>query len=123
MRLFPNRLNVAVTERVPVAFVEINSHIALIDARGVVMEMPAGRSAAGGNYSFPVIVGTTDTEPLSTRAARMAIYERLMRELDSGGTQYSSDLSDVDLSDRRREGHNIGSSGSCAGAPGLVEFP
>ncbi len=96
MRLFPNRLNVAVTERVPVAFVEIDSHIALIDAHGVVMELPAGQSAS---YSFPVIVGTTDTEPLSTRAARMAIYQRLMRELDSGGTQYSRDLSDVDLSD------------------------
>ena len=96
MRLLPNRLNIAVTERIPVAFVEINSHIALIDARGVVMEMPPGQQA---NYSFPVIVGTTDTEPLSTRAARMAIYARLMHELDSGGTQYSRDLSDVDLSD------------------------
>src|SRR5580704_820066 len=60
MRLFPNRLNVAVTERTPVAFVEINSHIALIDARGVVMEMPAGQSAGAGTYSFPVIVGTTE---------------------------------------------------------------
>jgi cell division protein FtsQ len=99
MRLFPNRLNVAVTERTPVAFVEINSHIALIDARGVVMEMPAGQSAGAGTYSFPVIVGTTEAEPLSTRAARMAIYERLIRELDSGGTQYSRDLSDIDLSD------------------------
>jgi cell division protein FtsQ len=29
----------------------------------------------------------------------MAIYQRLMHELDSGGTQYSRDLSDVDLSD------------------------
>ena len=96
MRLFPNRLNIAVTERIPVAFVEINSHIALIDAHGVVMEMPPGQQA---NFSFPVIVGTTDTEPLSTRGPRMKIYERLMHELDSGGTQYSRDLSDVDLSD------------------------
>ena len=96
MRLLPNRLNIAVTERVPVAFVEIDSHIALIDARGVVMEMPAGQQA---NYSFPVIVGTTDAEPLSTRAARMAIYQRLIHELDSGGTQYSRNLSDIDLSD------------------------
>ena len=96
MRLLPNRLNIAVTERIPVAFVEINSHIALIDARGVVMEMPAGSQ---GTYSFPVIVGATDAEPLSTRAARMAIYAKLMHDLDSGGTQYSRDLSDVDLSD------------------------
>jgi len=96
MRLMPNRLNIALTERVPVAFVEINSHIALIDAHGVVMELPAGQQ---GSYSFPVIVGTTDTEPLSTRAARMKIYGKLIHELDSGGTQYSRDLSDVDLSD------------------------
>lgn len=96
MRLLPNRLNVAVTERTPVAFVEIDSHIALIDAQGVVMDMPAGQQ---GSFSFPVIVGTTDTEPLSTRAARMKIYGRLMRELDSGGTHYSHDLSDIDLSD------------------------
>lgn len=96
MRLLPNRLNVAVTERTPVAFVEINSHIALIDAHGVVMDLPAGQQ---GTYSFPVILGTTDSEPLSTRAARMTIYQRLIHELDSGGTQYSHDLSDVDLSD------------------------
>ena len=98
MRLLPNRLNIAVSERVPVAFVEIDSHVALIDARGVVMEPPTGQPA-GGNYSFPVIVGMTDAEPLSTRAARMAIYQRLIHELDSGGTHYSRDLSDIDLSD------------------------
>jgi cell division protein FtsQ len=99
MRLLPNRLTVAVKERTPVAFVEINSHIALIDAQGVIMEMPAGQPAAGGTYSFPVIVGMTDEEPLSTRAARMKIYGRLISELDSGGTHYSRNLSDVDVSD------------------------
>jgi cell division protein FtsQ len=96
MRLLPNRLNIAVSERTPVAFVEINSHIALIDAHGVVMEMPPGQQAT---YSFPVIVGMTDVEPLSSRAAQMKIYAQLMKELDSSGTQYSRDLSDVDLSD------------------------
>lgn len=96
MRLLPNRLTVAVKERTPVAFVEINSHIALIDAHGVIMEMPAGQQST---YSFPVIVGMTDEEPLSTRAARMKIYGRLISELDSGGTHYSRNLSDVDVSD------------------------
>ncbi len=41
MRLFPNRLKVVINERTPVAFVEINSHIQLIDANGVIMEPPA----------------------------------------------------------------------------------
>ena len=75
---------------------QINSHIQLIDANGVIMEPPANSQTS---YSFPVIVGMTDAEPLSTRAARMKIYTQLMKELDAGGAHYSRDLSDVDLSD------------------------
>ena len=96
MRFLPNRLKIAVQERVPVAFVEINSRIALIDRYGVVMEMPPGQQAS---YSFPVIVGMSESEPPSTRPARMKLYLGLMRDLDSDGAQYSRDLSDVDLSD------------------------
>ncbi|MGC2108723.1 MAG: FtsQ-type POTRA domain-containing protein [Candidatus Korobacteraceae bacterium] len=96
MRLLPNRLNVAVKERTPAAFVEVNSHIQLIDADGVIMDLPAGQSA---KYSFPVIVGISDSDPLSTRAARMKIYSQLIKQLDSDGARYSGDLSDVDLSD------------------------
>ena len=76
MRLLPNRLQIAITERTPVAFIEINSHIELIDANGVIMEMPAGQAS---RFSFPVVVGTSDTEPISTRAARMRIYSRFIR--------------------------------------------
>jgi cell division protein FtsQ len=84
-----------VKERTPVAFVQVGSKIALIDANGVVMDMPA----SGTKYSFPVIVGSGDAEPLSTRAARMKIYNAIVRDLDSDGAGYSRDLSEVDLSD------------------------
>ncbi|HEV2113216.1 MAG TPA: FtsQ-type POTRA domain-containing protein, partial [Terriglobales bacterium] len=40
MRLLPNRIKVQVTERTPVAFVSIGSKVSLIDASGVIMEMP-----------------------------------------------------------------------------------
>jgi len=96
MRLLPNRLKIDITERTPVAFVEIGSHIALIDASGVIMELPAGQTM---KYSFPVVVGISDSDPLSTRAARMKIYSQLTRELDSSGGHYSADISDVDLAD------------------------
>ncbi len=120
MRLLPNRLTVAVKERTPVAFVEINSHIALIDAHGVIMEMPAGQQST---YSFPVIVGMTDEEPLSTRAARMKIYGRLISELDSGGTHYSRNLSDVDVSDPDDIKATIADpQGAVAGASRVFEF-
>jgi cell division protein FtsQ len=96
MRLLPNRIKIDIRERTPVAFVQINSRIALIDAHGVVMELPSG---AARKYSFPVIVGFGDAEPLSTRAARMKIYSQLVRDLDSSGAHYSQGISEVDLSD------------------------
>lgn len=96
MRLLPNRLAIEVRERTPVAFARIGAKINLIDVHGVVLGMPANRQT---KYSFPVIEGITETEPLSSRAAAMRIYNRLSRELDAEGTHYSQDLSEVDLSD------------------------
>jgi cell division protein FtsQ len=96
MRFLPNRLAVTVQERTPVAFARIGSRISLIDANGVVMDLPSGTRE---KFSFPVLVGAGESEPLSTRAARMRIYTDLIRQLDSGGGNYSQDLSEVDLSD------------------------
>jgi cell division protein FtsQ len=96
MRLLPNRLSIDLHERTPVAFVEINGRVALIDAHGVIMDMPPG---AQSSFSFPVIVGMTESEPLSTRAARMKIYGELMKQLDSTGARESRDLSEVDVSE------------------------
>jgi len=96
MRFLPDRLQVQITERAPVAFARIGSHISLIDADGVVMDLPA---SGHHQYSFPVIVGMGEAEPLSTRSARMDIYTQLLQDLDSSGARYSQDLSEVDLSD------------------------
>ncbi len=96
MRLLPDRLRVEIKERTPAAFVQIGSRVALIDASGVVMDMPATRQT---HYSFPVITGMQESEPLSTRAARMKTYSALIRDLDSEGGNYSQALSEVDLSD------------------------
>ena len=96
MRLLPNRLKIDLGERTPVAFVDIDSHIHLIDAAGVVMDLSTAQMRG---YSFPIIVGMTDADPLSTRAARMKIYTQFMKELDAGGANYSRDISDIDVSD------------------------
>jgi cell division protein FtsQ len=96
MRFVPNRIKVEIQERTPVAFTRVGSHIALIDAAGVVMEWPL---ASRRKFSFPVILGMSAGEPLSTRAARMKTYNDLVRQLDSGSGHYSQDLSEVDLSD------------------------
>jgi cell division protein FtsQ len=96
IRLLPDRLQVQVRERTPVGFVRLGSRVTLIDQNGVVMEMPPGKPH---KFSFPVITGLGDAEPLSKRAASMQIYAALVRELDSEGAHYSQDLSEVDLAD------------------------
>ena len=94
MRLLPNRIAVNILERTPVAFVQIGPRISLIDANGVVMGMPANRQT---KYSFPVIRGIAESEPLSSRAVVMKIYARLANDLDQGN--FTKQVSEVDLSD------------------------
>ncbi|HEY7616429.1 MAG TPA: FtsQ-type POTRA domain-containing protein [Terriglobales bacterium] len=96
MRFLPNRLRVEIHERTPAAFARVGSKILLIDAGGALMELPGPGKV---KYSFPVILGTNSGEPLSTRAARMKIYQDLISELDGGGARYSKEISEVDLSD------------------------
>jgi cell division protein FtsQ len=96
MRFVPNRIKIEIHERTPVAFARVGSHISLVDAAGVLMELPL---ASRRKFSFPVILGMSAGEPISTRAARMKIYNDLVRQLDWGGGHYSQDLSEVDLSD------------------------
>src|ERR1700723_1561681 len=94
MRFVPNRLEVEIQERTPVAFARVGPRMSLIDAGGTLMELSPKHK-----YSFPVIVGMNPGEPLSTRAPRMKAYNELVEDLDSGGARYSQDLSEVDLSD------------------------
>jgi cell division protein FtsQ len=94
MRFVPNRLQVEIHERTPVAFARVGPRMLLIDAGGTLMELSPKHK-----YYFPVLIGMNPGEPLSTRAPRMKAYSEMVRELDSGGARYSQDLSEVDLSD------------------------
>ena len=96
MRFVPNRLRIEIHERTPVAFARVGSHICLADASGTLMDL---ERAPRQKYSFPVITGMSASEAPFTRAARMKNYNELIRQLDSGGTHYSQDISEVDLAD------------------------
>ena len=97
MRLLPNRMRVSIVERTPVAFVRQGNHIGLVDANGVLLDMPVD-AKPDSHYSFPVVTGIAANDPLSVRAARMKIYERFTTELDGSGEKISEGLSEVDLS-------------------------
>src|SRR5713101_5748476 len=75
MRFVPNRLKVEIHERTPIAFARVGSKILLVDAAGTLMELPPPGKK---KFSFPVIVGMNVGEPLSTRSARMKIYNDLV---------------------------------------------
>ncbi len=98
MRLLPNQLRVAVTERQPVAFVEVRGRVDLVDADGVILTLTPQQMEAR-HYSFPVISGINAADPLSVRAARMQIYQRFIGELDATGEHVSAQFSEVNLSD------------------------
>jgi cell division protein FtsQ len=98
MRLLPNQLRIAITERTPVAFVQVRGRIELADADGVILTMTP-RQMAARHYSFPVVSGIAPADPLSIRSARMHLYQRFIADLDSTGEHISAQLSEVDLSD------------------------
>jgi cell division protein FtsQ len=97
MRLLPNTLRVSVVERMPVALARQGSSIGLVDSSGVLLDMPAD-APGDPHYSFPVLLGISANDPLSTRAARMEIYGRLMKDLDSSGENKTKTVSEVDVS-------------------------
>ena len=96
MRILPDRIRVNIVERQPIAFAQVGSRVELIDAHGVLMELPFSSAT---KYSFPVIVGMHENEPLSTRAVRMKIYQQLVRDLESSGEYNAGALSEVNVSD------------------------
>jgi cell division protein FtsQ len=98
MRLLPNRLRVSIVERTPVAFVRQGGRIGLVDASGVLLDLPQ-HGQGDAHYSFPVVTGILAADPASTRAARMKIFEQFTHDLDSSGEHISEKLSEVDLSD------------------------
>jgi len=98
MRVLPDQIRVALVERQPVAFTRVGQKIGLVDADGVLLSMAAA-AMAQHHYSFPVVTGIDPGDPPASRQARMAVYGRLMSELDSSGQHLSQQISEIDLTD------------------------
>lgn len=93
MRTLPTRLEVRITERSPVAFVLLEGpggvhRPALIDAEGVILELPSG-----ARFDLPVLVGVSEDEPQSTRMRRVQCMLRFLDEVRGLKCQ----ISEVDL--------------------------
>ena len=96
-RLWPDRLEVRIVERKPVAFIRLPSaanpaagSVALVDAEGVILSQPAR-----AEFTLPAISGIRPQQSQSTRRERVAIALRLISEL--GGL--ADQLSEIDVGD------------------------
>ena len=93
-RVFPNHLEVEVTERTPVAYVNTGNGLKLVDAEGALLEKPADAF-----FDFPVIAGIDSSMAAAGRKARLALFDRFEQELKSQVDGAGWLVSEVDLSD------------------------
>ena len=98
MRLLPDQIRISVVERKPIAFLRQGAQVGLVDANGVLLTEPPAMMAQH-HYSFPVVTGIDDRDPIASRRARMEVYQHLVSELDSNGQHLSDQISEIDLSD------------------------
>jgi cell division protein FtsQ len=75
-RIWPDRLAVRIRERTPVAFVEVQSSVLLIDGQGTLLEPPA-RAA----FSFPVLSGIRAEDSPARRLNAVSALLRVENEL------------------------------------------
>lgn len=93
-RVLPRRLRIYVRERTPVAFLRQGTSLWLVDREGILLPTPEG-----GAYSFPVLVGVPEDLTDEDRRARVQLYLELVNDLNRDAKGYSSQLSEIDLSD------------------------
>jgi len=93
-RLLPNKIEVDVTERTPIAFLRDGSGMALVDVHGVILERPLE-----GNFHFPVVTGIGADLPQEDREARMQLFSGFLQQIETAHPGAAEQVSEVDLSD------------------------
>jgi cell division protein FtsQ len=93
-RVLPNRLQVEITERVPVAFLRQGSEMLLIDSHGVIVERPLR-----ADFHFAVVTGLSMDMPLDERGKRMQLFASFSRQVEEARAGAMEQVSEVDLAD------------------------
>ena len=93
-RALPNRIQVEITERTPVAFLRQGSDLLLIDSHGVILERPLR-----ADFNFPVVTGISMDMPLNEREARMQLFSGFSQQVEDSRAGAMQRVSEVDLSD------------------------
>jgi cell division protein FtsQ len=93
-RAYPHRLAVSLVERTPVAFVNVEGRVKLVDAEGVLLDKPERAS-----FDFPVLTGLDAAGNGAERAPRVALYEEFWGAVSDEASASGWLVSEVDLAE------------------------
>src|SRR5271155_4145196 len=95
-RALPNRIEVEITERMPIAFLREDSDLALVDVHGVILDRPLK-----GNFHFPVITGMGADMPIEDRELRMQMFAGFSQQVEAARGGAMDQVSEVDLTEAK----------------------
>ena len=95
-RALPNRIEVEITERTPIAFLREGSDLALVDVHGVILDRPLK-----GIFHFPVITGMGADMPIEDRELRMHMFAGFSQQVESARGGAIDQVSEVDLTEAK----------------------
>jgi len=93
-RSLPNRIEVELTERTPVAFLRQGDEMALLDAHGVILDRPVE-----ADFHFPVVSGINAEMPAEDRERRMQLFAGFTQQIESVHPDALEHVSVLDLAD------------------------
>ena len=93
-RALPNRIQVNVVERTPVAFLREGANLFLVDGEGQILDRPLE-----GDFHFPVVTGISSAMPRDERARRMKMMVDFLGGIQQVRAGAQESVSEIDLSD------------------------
>lgn len=94
-RAYPNQLSVSLVERTPVAFVNIEGRMKLVDGEGILLD-----KSEKGSFDFPVLAGLSAGGGQEERVARLGLFQQFSQEIVNDAAASGWLVSEVDLADR-----------------------
>jgi cell division protein FtsQ len=93
-RALPNRIEVEIVERTPIAFLRDGTDLFLIDKQGMILDRPLE-----ADFHFPVVTGIAAAMARDDRARRMQLMSDFMDQIRQVRSDAGDSVSEIDLSD------------------------
>ena len=93
-RALPNRIEIDVVERTPIAFLRDGNEMSLVDGHGMILERPLK-----GEFHFPVVSGISTEIPIDERERRMGLFSGFSQQIQTVHPGALEQVSEVDLAD------------------------